>query len=104
MAGWRVGFAAGNRQMLNALKAIKGYYDYGLFQAVQIAAIVALRHGEPRTDWRRWPSIRCAGMCWSMGLRRTRLGACRNTQGRHVRLGGRSPSRGGREWGRSTSP
>lgn len=47
MAGWRVGFAAGNRQMLNALKAIKGYYDYGLFQAVQIAAIVALRHGEP---------------------------------------------------------
>ena len=47
MAGWRVGFAAGNRDMLTALKAIKGYYDYGLFQAVQIAAIVALRHGEP---------------------------------------------------------
>jgi alanine-synthesizing transaminase len=47
MAGWRVGFAAGNRQMLTALKAIKGYYDYGIFQAVQIAAIVALRHGEP---------------------------------------------------------
>jgi alanine-synthesizing transaminase len=46
MAGWRVGFAAGNRAMLNALKAIKGYYDYGIFQAVQIAAIVALRHGE----------------------------------------------------------
>jgi alanine-synthesizing transaminase len=46
MAGWRVGFAAGNRDMLNALKAIKGYYDYGIFQAVQIAAIVALRHGE----------------------------------------------------------
>jgi alanine-synthesizing transaminase len=46
MAGWRVGFAAGNRQMLSALKAIKGYYDYGLFQAVQIASIVALRHGE----------------------------------------------------------
>ncbi len=46
MAGWRVGFAAGNREMLAALKAIKGYYDYGLFQAVQVAAIVALRHGE----------------------------------------------------------
>jgi alanine-synthesizing transaminase len=46
MAGWRVGFAAGHREMLQALKAIKGYYDYGLFQAVQIAAIVALRHGE----------------------------------------------------------
>jgi alanine-synthesizing transaminase len=46
MAGWRVGFAAGNSEALRALKAIKGYYDYGLFQAVQIAAIVALRHGE----------------------------------------------------------
>ncbi len=46
MAGWRVGFAAGNSEMVRALKAIKGYYDYGLFQAVQIAAIVALRHGE----------------------------------------------------------
>jgi alanine-synthesizing transaminase len=47
MAGWRVGFATGNKDMLGALKAIKGYYDYGLFQAVQVAAIVALRHGEP---------------------------------------------------------
>jgi alanine-synthesizing transaminase len=46
MAGWRVGFAAGNRDMLGALKAIKGYYDYGIFQAVQVAAIVALRDGE----------------------------------------------------------
>ena len=46
MAGWRVGFAAGHRHMIRALKSIKGYYDYGLFQAVQIAAIVALRHGE----------------------------------------------------------
>jgi alanine-synthesizing transaminase len=46
MAGWRVGFAAGNRDMLGALKAIKGYYDYGIFQAVQVGAIVALRHGE----------------------------------------------------------
>ncbi|HWE38058.1 MAG TPA: aminotransferase class I/II-fold pyridoxal phosphate-dependent enzyme [Isosphaeraceae bacterium] len=46
MAGWRVGFAAGHREMLRALKSIKGYYDYGLFQAVQVAAIVALRHGE----------------------------------------------------------
>ncbi len=46
MAGWRVGFAAGHREIIRALKTIKGYYDYGLFQAVQIAAIVALRHGE----------------------------------------------------------
>jgi alanine-synthesizing transaminase len=46
MAGWRVGFAAGHRDLMRALKGIKGYYDYGLFQAVQIATIVALRHGE----------------------------------------------------------
>jgi alanine-synthesizing transaminase len=46
MAGWRVGFAAGHRELVRALKTIKGYYDYGLFQAVQIASIIALRHGE----------------------------------------------------------
>jgi alanine-synthesizing transaminase len=44
MAGWRVGFCAGNAEMINALSVIKGYYDYGMFQAIQIAAIVALRH------------------------------------------------------------
>src|SRR4029078_9499293 len=43
MAGWRVGFCAGNAEMVRALGVIKGYYDYGLFQAIQIAAIVALR-------------------------------------------------------------
>jgi len=43
MAGWRVGFAAGNAEMLRALSTIKGYYDYGMFQAIQIAAIMALR-------------------------------------------------------------
>jgi len=43
MAGWRVGFCAGHREMIAALKRIKGYFDYGMFQSVQIAAIVALR-------------------------------------------------------------
>jgi alanine-synthesizing transaminase len=46
MAGWRVGYCVGNAEMVRALGTIKGYYDYGIFQAVQIAAIVALRHGE----------------------------------------------------------
>jgi alanine-synthesizing transaminase len=46
MAGWRIGFCAGNPEMVRALAAIKGYYDYGLFQAVQIAAIMALRNGD----------------------------------------------------------
>jgi alanine-synthesizing transaminase len=43
MAGFRVGFAAGNKDMLNYLATIKGYYDYGIFQAVQIAGIIAMR-------------------------------------------------------------
>jgi alanine-synthesizing transaminase len=46
MAGWRVGFCTGNREMIRALATIKGYYDYGMFQAIQIAAIMALRHGD----------------------------------------------------------
>jgi alanine-synthesizing transaminase len=46
MAGWRVGYCCGNAEMIRALGIIKGYYDYGLFQAIQIAAIVALRHTE----------------------------------------------------------
>ena len=46
MAGWRVGYAAGNKEIIGALNRIKGYYDYGIFQAVQIASIIALRHGE----------------------------------------------------------
>ena len=43
MAGWRVGFAAGNREMIHALGRIKSYLDYGMPQAIQIGAIVALR-------------------------------------------------------------
>ncbi|MBA61888.1 MAG: aminotransferase [Planctomycetaceae bacterium] len=46
MAGWRVGFCSGNRDMIKALATIKGYYDYGMFQAVQVAAIMALRETE----------------------------------------------------------
>ena len=46
MAGWRVGFCAGNAEMIRGLSTIKGYYDYGMFQAIQIAAIVALRDTE----------------------------------------------------------
>ncbi|MDH4247560.1 MAG: aminotransferase class I/II-fold pyridoxal phosphate-dependent enzyme [Deltaproteobacteria bacterium] len=46
MAGWRIGYALGNADIISALNRIKGYYDYGIFQAVQIASIIALRHGE----------------------------------------------------------
>ncbi|HIF00067.1 MAG: aminotransferase class I/II-fold pyridoxal phosphate-dependent enzyme [Fuerstiella sp.] len=44
MAGWRIGYCCGNSEMVRALATIKGYYDYGIFQPIQIAAIVAMRH------------------------------------------------------------
>lgn len=46
MAGFRIGFAAGNKTMLDALATVKGYYDYGIFQPIQIASIIAMRHCE----------------------------------------------------------
>ena len=42
MAGWRVGFAAGNADVLAGLTRLKSYLDYGTFQPIQIAAIVAM--------------------------------------------------------------
>lgn len=42
MAGWRVGFAVGNPNLIHALARIKSYLDYGIFQPIQIAAIIAL--------------------------------------------------------------
>lgn len=46
MAGFRLGFVAGNKEMVNALATVKGYYDYGIFQPIQIASIIAMRHCE----------------------------------------------------------
>ena len=42
MAGWRIGFMVGNRDLVNALGRIKGYHDYGTFTPIQVAAIAAL--------------------------------------------------------------
>ncbi len=42
MPGWRVGFVCGNAKMVHALGRIKSYLDYGAFQPIQIAAIIAL--------------------------------------------------------------
>ena len=44
MAGWRIGYCVGNKYAIAALAKVKAYYDYGVFQPVQIAAIIALRH------------------------------------------------------------
>jgi alanine-synthesizing transaminase len=42
MAGWRIGFMVGNRDLVHALARIKGYHDYGTFTPIQVAAIAAL--------------------------------------------------------------
>jgi len=42
MAGWRVGFVVGNAAMVAALAKLKSYLDYGTFQPIQIASIIAL--------------------------------------------------------------
>src|SRR6202795_3158039 len=49
MAGWRVGFCLGNARMIGALARIKSYLDYGVFQPIQIASIIALRECQEDT-------------------------------------------------------
>ena len=42
MAGWRIGFMVGNKELVHALARIKSYHDYGTFTPLQVAAIAAL--------------------------------------------------------------
>ncbi len=46
MPGWRVGFGVGNAEMLAALARLKSYFDYGIFQPIQIASIIALNEDQ----------------------------------------------------------
>jgi alanine-synthesizing transaminase len=67
MAGWRIGFCAGNAEMIRALATIKTYYDYGMFEPIQIAAIVALRHTEAAVEaqakvYQRRRDVLCDGL------------------------------------------
>jgi alanine-synthesizing transaminase len=50
MAGWRVGFCVGNKRLIGALARIKSYLDYGIFQPIQIASIIALRECQDETE------------------------------------------------------
>jgi alanine-synthesizing transaminase len=43
MPGWRIGFVAGNQKIIAALSKMKSYLDYGMFQPLQIAGIIALK-------------------------------------------------------------
>ena len=92
MAGWRVGFCAGNAEMIRALATIKGYYDYGMFQPIQIAAIMALRHTDAAVEaqaavYQRRRDVLCDGP----GAARL---ADRAAQGHACSSGPRSPSPG----------
>jgi alanine-synthesizing transaminase len=67
MAGWRVGFCVGNTQVVSALTRLKSYLDYGIFQPIQIAAIIALRDcdsvvGEIREVYRKRRDALLAGL------------------------------------------
>tara|TARA_A100001037_G_scaffold306857_1_gene357342 strand:- start:6156 stop:7322 length:1167 start_codon:yes stop_codon:yes gene_type:complete len=50
MPGWRMGFAVGNRELIYALRRIKSYLDYGAFQPIQIASIIALNGSQECVD------------------------------------------------------
>lgn len=50
MAGWRVGFVVGNAEMISALQQLKSYLDYGTFQPIQIASIIALNEHDDYID------------------------------------------------------
>jgi alanine-synthesizing transaminase len=67
MPGWRVGFAVGNQRMIGALSRIKSYFDYGVFQPIQIASIIALNEenpcvGEITEEYRRRRDALCQGL------------------------------------------
>jgi alanine-synthesizing transaminase len=67
MAGWRVGCAAGNPQMIEALRRLKSYIDYGMFQPIQIASIIALNEaqecvGQIVSEYRDRRDALCAGL------------------------------------------
>jgi alanine-synthesizing transaminase len=67
MAGWRVGFAVGNADVVAALGRLKSYLDYGTFQPIQIAAIVALREADEHVaavgeEYARRRDALCSGL------------------------------------------
>jgi len=74
MAGWRLGYCVGNTEIIKGLSQIKGYYDYGIFSAIQVAGIVAMRDCDTEISaqaniYRRRRDVLCEGlerMGWSV--------------------------------------
>ncbi len=67
MPGWRIGFAVGNRVLIDALRRIKSYLDYGAFQPIQIASIIALNGPQDcvetvRNTYQERRNVLCEGL------------------------------------------
>lgn len=68
MAGWRVGFCAGNKDLIHNLKRIKSYLDYGSFTPIQVAAATALNGSqdcviEARNRYKERRDVMVKGLC-----------------------------------------
>ncbi|MGH8599440.1 MAG: alanine transaminase [Burkholderiales bacterium] len=67
MAGWRVGFMVGNRELVTALARMKSYHDYGMFAPIQVASIIALEGpqdcvSEVRAIYQKRRDVLCSGL------------------------------------------
>ena len=67
MPGWRIGFVVGNAELIHALGRIKSYQDYGMFQPIQIAGIIALNGpqecvAEIRDMYKARRDVLCSGL------------------------------------------
>jgi alanine-synthesizing transaminase len=67
MAGWRVGYMVGNRDLVSALARMKSYHDYGMFTPIQIASIIALEGPqecveEVRETYQNRRDVLCSGL------------------------------------------
>ncbi|HTD91696.1 MAG TPA: alanine transaminase [Burkholderiales bacterium] len=67
MAGWRVGYMVGNRELVSALGRMKSYHDYGTFTPIQVASIIALEGPqecveEVRQTYQNRRDVLCAGL------------------------------------------
>ena len=67
MAGWRVGFMVGNRELVTALARMKSYHDYGTFTPIQVASIIALEGPQDcvetvRMTYQNRRDVLCSGL------------------------------------------
>ena len=92
MAGWRMGFAVGNKELIAALTRMKSYVDYGAFTPIQVAAIAALNGpqdciDEYRATYKKRRDVLVDGMAVLVGKFRHRKRPC--LRGYHYRTAGK---------------